>query len=869
MAAMCHRDRHRQVPFALRIVTVTLAALGALPSQCTNSWLPGAAVPGTSLQVYATTMWDPDGLGPQPPVLVVGGAFAVAGTVLANHVATYDPATGMWSALGTGVDGAVHCLTTLPTGELVVGGEFTTAGGLPAAAIARWNGVSWAPLGSGMAQVQGAAVVRCFATLPNGDLVAGGSYWTAGGTAANNIARWDGATWSAMGAGMWHSAGWQSTSVQALAVLPNGNVVAGGSFTSAGSSGANNLAQWNGTSWSSLGVVGVVGALAVLPNGHLIVGGMQPLSGNQFVLRWNGLSWSSLGSAIASPVRALLALPNGDVVAAGDFSLTTTGGPSNYVARWNGSSWSGFGLGLPAFANAMALTQLGNGDIVVGGSFPEADGVPAKNIARWNGTAWLALGPGTNDLVYAVHALPDGGLVAGGTFTSIDGVSAQRIARWDGATWTPLGSGIGSGGFEAVHALTALPNGGLVAGGRFATAGGIPARNIARWDGTTWWPLGTGVSDPSGFAAVTSFAVLQNGDLVAGGQFTTAGTVGVNAIARWDGAVWSAVGAGIPGIGAVAAMLVLPNGDLLAAGTNPSGSVGIVAKWNGSAWTTFPQLTHQPGLTAGAYALAALPNGDFVVGGMFDTAGSGLARNVARWNGASWSPLGAGVGFYIQDHVKALHTLPDADLVATGSFTPTLIGNARNIVRFDGASWSAVGAGLDRFGTALTQLANGDLVVGGQFGRAGGFVSAHVARLTTTCPAASVAYGSGCVGSGGLNELTPTSLPWLGGTSRSRATGLPTNSIAVDVLGLGQTAIALGSVLPQAVPGCTLWVSPDVLTLLLPTAGVTATQTAIPATAALIGQTFHQQVVPFELDALGQIAAVTGSNALSLTIGAF
>jgi hypothetical protein len=68
---------------------------------------------------------------------------------------------------------------------LVAAGEFTSAGGVAAKYIARWDGTAWSPLGSGMNKS-----VRAFTTVANGDLVAGGSFTTAGGVAAGCIARW-------------------------------------------------------------------------------------------------------------------------------------------------------------------------------------------------------------------------------------------------------------------------------------------------------------------------------------------------------------------------------------------------------------------------------------------------------------------------------------------------------------------------------------------------------------------------------------------------------------------------------------------------------------------------------------------------------
>ncbi|HEX6812358.1 MAG TPA: hypothetical protein VF384_12090 [Planctomycetota bacterium] len=78
-------------------------------------------------------------------------------------------------------------------------------------------------------------------------------------------------------------------------------------------------------------------------------------------------------------------------------------------------------------------------------------------------------------------------------------------------------------------ALTTLPNGDLVAGGGFTTDGGVSASNIARWNGTSWSPLGAGMNDD-----VMALAVLANGDLVAGGAFSSAGGAPAHFVARWN-----------------------------------------------------------------------------------------------------------------------------------------------------------------------------------------------------------------------------------------------------------------------------------------------------------------------------------------------
>ena len=78
-----------------------------------------------------------------------------------------------------GLNGYVHALAVLPSGDLIAGGSFTTSGGQAINYIARWNGTSWSPLGPGADNL-----VYALAVLPNGDLIAAGSFTAAAGAAA-------------------------------------------------------------------------------------------------------------------------------------------------------------------------------------------------------------------------------------------------------------------------------------------------------------------------------------------------------------------------------------------------------------------------------------------------------------------------------------------------------------------------------------------------------------------------------------------------------------------------------------------------------------------------------------------------------------
>src|SRR5438874_2131540 len=100
---------------ALFVGICTLASVGPAQAQCLERWAPGDGGPGVNGAIIAMTLWDPDGSGPLPPVLVAGGDFTSAGTTPTSHIAAWNGTT--WSALGSGFGGAhpgVWALTTLP-----------------------------------------------------------------------------------------------------------------------------------------------------------------------------------------------------------------------------------------------------------------------------------------------------------------------------------------------------------------------------------------------------------------------------------------------------------------------------------------------------------------------------------------------------------------------------------------------------------------------------------------------------------------------------------------------------------------------------------------------------------------------------------
>jgi len=120
------------------------------------------------------------------------------------------------------------------------------------------------------------------------------------------------------------------------------------------------------------------------------------------------------------------------------------------------------------------------------------------------------------------------------------------------------------------------------------------------------------------------------------------------------------------------------------------------------------------------------------------------------------------------------------------------------------------------------------------------------------------------------NVLSATTLPWANNVFRATATGLPSTAIVITVTSLTalpQGVLPLASVFAQGQPGCDLLVGPDILGVLVTTTGTAQSQMFLPNTPPLVGVTFYHQMVPIEVDSLGNWTAITATNALRLTGG--
>lgn len=341
-------------------------------------------------------------------------------------------------------------------------------------------------------------------------------------------------------------------------------------------------------------------------------------------------------------------------------------------------------------------------------------------------TSLLTFNDGSGDAMYAV-----------GSFSSVGGIGASHVARWDGTSWSALGTGL-----TVASALTVFDDGTglkLFASGR--PAGGSPLCRLARWNGTTWTAIEGGV-------ATSVFGLLGDSGTL-GSYLYRCGSESIVApsrptVERWDGSAWTEVGPQFTGVN-VRAMAVFDDGsgpELYVGGAfDGVGSLitNSIARWNGSSWSDVGGgLNHN----SAVFAMAVYDDGSgpaLYVGGSFGSAGSVFTPSLAKWKGGQWHAVtsssakfnGAVYSLAVHDDVGP----SGPALYAGGVFTEAPGTRTSDVARYDGQSWSPLGLGVEgrnpHYVQALASFDDGSgprLMVGGQFATAGGHASSNIAQ---------------------------------------------------------------------------------------------------------------------------------------------
>ena len=215
---------------------------------------------GIDSQVYDIEI-SPSGI-----IYICGGFETAGGDTNCNRIAYYDTGSSNWKPLATGFNNFVYSIKFLPNNNLYIGGGFTDAA-YPY--LCKWNGTAFSAVGT--AGDIGGNVYH-LNHLPSGEIVVGGEFSNAGGNPnADKIVLWNGASWKALGTGT-------NTGVRQTAITSDGKLYVIGSFTIAGGlTLTDRVAVWSNGAWQPLDIdlPGTAESYSVLPasDGSLYIGG--------------------------------------------------------------------------------------------------------------------------------------------------------------------------------------------------------------------------------------------------------------------------------------------------------------------------------------------------------------------------------------------------------------------------------------------------------------------------------------------------------------------------------------------------------------------------------------------------------------------
>jgi uncharacterized delta-60 repeat protein len=689
--------------------------------------------------------------------LLIGGSFDTIGTTTRNHIARLNADGSLDTSFNPNADKPVLSLAVESNGQIVVGGGFSKLqpNGASSATtrncLARLNAdgsldTSFDPEPNGS--------VMAILLLPNGQIVVGGQFTTlqpngaSSTTQADFLARVnaDGTLDSTFIVNPLEY-------VDALALQPDGKVIFGGIFTqifpstSLTATAVSYLARVNPNGTLDGTFIPqpnqAVNAIAVQPDGNVIAAGyftsLQPLDttlplqrGYIARLTTFGVPDSTLAPDAAGTVLASVPLANGQVLIGGTF-LSVGGATRSYLARLNADGTVDSTFNPSVNGPVQTLAVEGDGKYLVGGSFNIVDGIGRNYIARLNtdGTLDGAFNPNPNSSISLIYVLSNQTMLISGGFNYLTPngsatayqISELALINADGSVdiaFNPAPDG-------TVFAVAAQADGKLILGGGFTTINGLTRSYIARIN-----PDGTADTatnfDPEANAPIYSIVVQADNKILVGGDFTTfvpqTGKAGGTPVVT---TLPNGLTQTIPQAGYNATALIQANhmARLLADGEVDS--------------------TFMPDPSSDVTSMALQANGQILIGGIFTSLApnggiTGTVRNhVARLNADG--SIDSGFNPNANDLVNTLSLLTSGQVLIGGSFTtlqPNGSATAINashvaVLNTDGSDNTAFTAGSGvTAGGAVTSLViqpNGQFLVGGSFSPLGGTPGSYLARF--------------------------------------------------------------------------------------------------------------------------------------------
>ncbi len=473
--------------------------------------------------------------------LLSGGVFTTAGSLQVRGLARYSPASGHWTEMPQlWQSGFVSSMVSLGGPEVLFGGFFELGDGTKASAL-RANLETGKVTPAGLAMASRSYFSPQFGVISDGTVFAGFNGLADQTLTAQGVAMWtpEGNEWRALTDG-------DSGAPGTLSPLADGSVVVTGDFARVGGVDARNVALYEPSTGRftavSNALISDVGRFRQLPDGRLVgfFGGATEALGQVgagAVILNPATRETSLipGPEDYGAVARALPLPNGDLFAA--LERTSGSRPQHRLARYQTqtSTWAMLDVSLPSFTE---INPYLDGKVILYGTNLNQDGVFEARVSLLDpqSGATTPIYASTQDWLFSARALPDGDIVSGGYFRSMGLASDYRWVRFHPAlgTWDVLSLPEGVFGWQLSDVEGEAANGDLF----FLVSDGGNYRRAPlgvyryQWQTNTWARVGGTVSGV-GSGSTFSVAELPGGDLAVVGPFVRAGDQIASGFARW------------------------------------------------------------------------------------------------------------------------------------------------------------------------------------------------------------------------------------------------------------------------------------------------------------------------------------------------
>lgn len=417
----------------------------------------------------------------------------------------------------------------------------------------------------------------------------------------------------------------------------------------------------------------------------LVLAGEHVLPFNGFarsIVGWDGDRFRDFGdlTALGGAVIEHVTTWNGLLVA----TTRSASIPKVFVLR--DGVWTLVGTNLTSGSIRRVLEYRGE-LLIAGNALQSTTGRSAVMVFRDG--VWQPLGPSINGIGADLIEY-EGELVVAGSFsTQAPGVN---VAAWNGTTWRPLGAGLSG---REVRGL-AVFDGRLIAVGDITGSGARTLRSAASWNGSDWVSLAFNST-----AALYQVAAFDDALVVAG----------PSSLWRWDRTQWTTLpptGSSLNLSTNANTSLVPFGGDLAICPATPVGGpyassrslrIARLVDWNLRSFARGPRVSNLRAISQGAVYLGKV----FAAGPFLDIAGL-TANGVGVWDGVTWESIGTGlVGASWPNGLRSfsggvvvIGSITGVIDPVTGATVPT-----KGVARWDGERWRAFDQGLPGVPTSL------------------------------------------------------------------------------------------------------------------------------------------------------------------------